>query len=106
MAGSSIDIPDYDGDRIDALCAGYRRGGPLPQPFYTSAEVLHADLDRIWRRHWLYAGNACLIPQPGDWMTWAVGHTSIICARGQDGEVRAFHNTCRHRGARVCRAEH
>ena len=105
MAGSPDALYDYDSGRIDALCGSYRGAGPLPRAFYTSPEVFKADMDRVWRRHWLYAGHACQIPQPGDWMTWAIGFDSVILARGKDGELRAFHNTCRHRGARVCREE-
>ncbi len=104
MAGSSPDL-SYDRDQIAALCAAYRHGGPLARPFYTAPDVFNADLDRIWHRHWLYAGHACAIPNPGDWVTWTIGNDSLICVRGKGGEVRAFHNVCRHRGARVCRAE-
>ncbi len=96
---------DYDSDEIESLCGAYRGAGPLSRPFYVSPEVFKADIDRIWRRHWLYAGHSCLIPQPGDWITWAVGHDSVIVARGKDGDIRAFHNTCRHRGSRICREE-
>jgi Rieske 2Fe-2S family protein len=98
-------IYDYDAERIAALCGAYGGAGPLARPFYTAPDIFNADMERIWRRHWLYAGHACLIPQPGDWMTWAIGHDSVILVRGRDGELRAFHNTCRHRGARVCREE-
>ena len=96
---------DYDSEEIESLCGAYRGAGPLSRPFYVSPEVFKADIDRIWRRHWLYAGHSCLIPQPGDWITWAVGHDSVIVARGKDGDIRAFHNTCRHRGSRICREE-
>jgi Rieske 2Fe-2S family protein len=34
-----------------------------------------------------------------------VGHDSVVIARGKDGDIRAFHNTCRHRGSRICREE-
>jgi len=99
-------VNEYDATRIAKLKAGYVHGGPLQREFYTSAEVFNADLDRIWRRHWLYAGHACQIPKAGDWMTWNVGSDTIVLMRGKDGDVRAFHNTCRHRGARVCNGEH
>jgi phenylpropionate dioxygenase-like ring-hydroxylating dioxygenase large terminal subunit len=105
LVGMTGSVYDYDPERIEALCGAYRGAGPLTRPFYTSPEIHNADMDRIWRRHWLYAGHSCLIPQPGDWMTWAIGFDSVILARGKDGELRAFHNTCRHRGARVCREE-
>jgi phenylpropionate dioxygenase-like ring-hydroxylating dioxygenase large terminal subunit len=105
MAGNISGAYDYDPDAIRQLCASYRRGGPLPRPFYVSPEVFKADMDRIWRRYWLYAGHSCLVPNPGDWMTWAIGYDSVILVRGTDGDIRSFHNTCRHRGARICREE-
>ena len=73
MAGTLDALYDYDSGQIDALCGAYRGAGPLQRPFYTSPDVFKADMERIWRRHWLYAGHACLIPNPGDWMTWAIG---------------------------------
>jgi len=96
----------YDRVAIASLASRYRSGGPLERAFYTAPEVFEADLDRIWRRYWLYAGHSCTIPNAGDWFTYDVGPYSVIVVRGKDGEVRAFHNTCRHRGARVCNAEH
>jgi Rieske 2Fe-2S family protein len=97
---------EYDAARIAQLKGGYLHGGPLQREFYTSRDVFHADLDRIWRRHWLYAGHTCQIPNAGDWMTWNIGSDTIVLTRGADGDVRAFHNSCRHRGARICSGEH
>jgi Rieske 2Fe-2S family protein len=96
---------DYRPERIAALKAAYRHGGPLERAFYVAPEIFNAELDLIWRRYWLYAGHACQIPKPGDWMTFGVGADNIVLVRGQDGDVRAFHNVCRHRGSRVCTAE-
>ena len=58
MAGTLDALYDYDSGQIDALCAAYRGAGPLQRPFYTSPDVFKADMERIWRRHWLYAGHA------------------------------------------------
>jgi Rieske 2Fe-2S family protein len=91
---------------IELLRSSYSRGGPLERAFYVSSDIFNADLDRIWRRHWLYAGHACQIPKSGDWMTWAIGADQVVIVHGADDRVRAFHNTCRHRGARVCGGEH
>jgi Rieske 2Fe-2S family protein len=96
---------DYDAGEIAAAARSYRRGGPLPRPFYAAPQVFAADLDRIFGRYWLYACHACEVKNPGDWKTWAIGPWSIVVARGRDGELRAFHNTCRHRGARICNDE-
>ncbi len=91
--------------RIGALVSAYRSGGPLQRAFYTAPEVFEAEIARIWRRHWLYAGHDCQIPKAGDWVTWALGHDQVVLVRGADLIARAFHNTCRHRGARICNAE-
>ncbi len=56
------------------------------------------------RRHWLYAGHACELANPGDWKTWSLGFDQILLVRGRDRQIRAFHNVCRHRGARICSA--
>ena len=65
MAGTLDALYDYDSGQIDALCGAYRGAGPLQRPFYTSPDVFKADMERIWRRHWLYAGHTCLIANPG-----------------------------------------
>jgi Rieske 2Fe-2S family protein len=95
----------YDNQRLATLIDTYRPGGPLPRPFYVDPDIFQADMDRIWTRYWLYAGHACQVPRPGDWLMWTIGHDSVVIVRGRDGEIRAFHNTCRHRGARFCNAE-
>ena len=96
----------YDPACLRDLQRRYTGGGPLPRAFYVAPEVFNADLDLIWRRHWLYAGHACELPTPGDWKTWQLGHDTVLLVRGADLAVRAFHNVCRHRGARLCGAEH
>lgn len=92
-------------DYVRRIVAEHRPGGPLARPFYTSPEVFQEDMARIWSRYWLYAGHTCQIPRPGDWMTYDVGSESVVVLRDDKGEIRAFHNTCRHRGSRVCPAE-
>ena len=41
----------------------------------------------------------------GDYFTVQIGEYPLIIVRDRDGEIRAFHNTCRHRGSRICSAE-
>jgi Rieske 2Fe-2S family protein len=94
--------PTFD---LAQLIRNHRAGGPLAGTFYTSPDVFAADAERIIRRHWLFAGPACSIPNLGDWFTWAIAGDSVIVLRDQKGEVRAYHNTCRHRGSRICREE-
>jgi Rieske 2Fe-2S family protein len=91
---------------IARLVARHRPGGPLEREFYTAPDVFEADMARVFRRHWLFAGYAFEVARPGDFLTCRVGGESIIVVHGRDGEIRAFHNVCRHRGSRICRTEH
>ena len=97
MTGRTIDP--------DALIRSHRPGGPLQREFYLHPDIFALDIERIFRRRWLFAGPACAIPNPGDWFTWQVAGDSVIVLRDQKGAIRAFHNTCRHRGSRICREE-
>jgi phenylpropionate dioxygenase-like ring-hydroxylating dioxygenase large terminal subunit len=90
---------------LDTLIRNHRAGGPLERAFYVAPEIFAADTDRILRRHWLFAGPGCSIPKPGDWFTWSVAGDSVIVLRDQQGAIRAYYNTCRHRGSRICREE-
>ena len=42
------------------------------------------------------------MPAAGDYLLLEIGEDSLIIVRGDDGEIRALMNICRHRGARVC----
>ena len=54
---------------------------------------------------WLWAGRAQDLPKPGDFFVREVAGANVIVVRGEDGAVRAFHNTCRHRGTLLCAEE-
>ncbi|MGH8595609.1 MAG: aromatic ring-hydroxylating oxygenase subunit alpha, partial [Gammaproteobacteria bacterium] len=70
---------------------------------FVAPEVLAAERERIFDRCWLYLGFDSEIPQPGDFLSRAVGGRQLIFARGKDARTRAFFNTCPHRGAMLCR---
>jgi glycine betaine catabolism A len=95
----------FDDTKLNALIAARVPGRPLPQAFYKDSELFEADMALIWERQWLFAGLSCEIKAAGDWFTLSVGETSIVVLRDRDGEIRAFFNTCRHRGSRICAAE-
>ena len=88
--------------RVAGLIANHQAGGALQGEFYRDEEVYRHDLDRIWRRGWLFAGHSCEIPKPGDYFTIEIDTDSIIVIRGDDAAVRGLHNVCRHRGSLIC----
>ncbi|MBU2889908.1 aromatic ring-hydroxylating oxygenase subunit alpha [Celeribacter halophilus] len=78
-------------------------GYTLDRTFYTDAEIYQDDLEEIFFKEWLFVTPACELPQAGNYVTYNIADYRIVVVRGQDGEVRAFHNTCRHRGSVICR---
>ncbi len=78
----------------------------LPQPFYNSPGIFNLDLGGIFNGHWIFAGMSSEIATPGSYLTLSIGRSSIVVARDHDGEIRAFFNTCRHRGSKICLEEH
>lgn len=59
----------------------------------------------VLKNHWHFLAHRSEVANPGDFVVRYIGQDSIIVCHGKDGEVRAFHNVCRHRGMQVCRAE-
>lgn len=82
--------------RLDEISA------TLPSVFYFDREHHERELRRIWHRQWLLVGRADTVAEVGDYRVVNVGDQSVIVTRGNDGRLRAFHNTCRHRGSILC----
>lgn len=77
-------------------------GRGLAREFYTDPQLFDLDLELIFGREWLFAAHGAELPQAGSYLTLQVGAYPIVLVRAADGVIRAFINTCRHRGARVC----
>jgi Rieske 2Fe-2S family protein len=86
---------------LAAEITGRRPGHPLPSHFYTSTEVFDLDIEAVFGRHWFFAACEAQVPEAGDYVTVDLGPHSIIVLRDDDEEVAAFHNVCRHRGAKI-----
>jgi choline monooxygenase len=73
----------------------------LPYAWYTDPEVLAAERARLFAPAWHYAGHAGLVAEPGSYFTCRAGAVPVVVVRDREGELRAFVNICRHRGAEV-----
>ncbi len=77
----------------------------LPAWSYFNSEMLDMEKDLLFRSHWQLVCHVNDLPETGDFVTLdCVGERALVI-RGTDGEVRGFHNLCRHRGSRVVAAE-
>lgn len=88
---------------LSRLLAARRPGHALERPFYTDPGIFAADLEHIFYREWLFAIPSCELGKAGSYVTHKVGAYRVIIVRGQDGAIRAFHNSCRHRGSIICK---
>ncbi|WP_084499972.1 aromatic ring-hydroxylating oxygenase subunit alpha [Brevibacterium album] len=84
-------------ERVTARRPGYS----LEAPFYTDEAHFRKDMEAIFSRTWLFVASVAEVPEPGDYVTIDVGRDSVIVIRDDDEEIRAYHNVCRHRGARL-----
>ncbi|GGU94053.1 (2Fe-2S)-binding protein [Actinomadura cremea] len=68
-----------------------------------SPEFYELEREAVFRRAWLNVGRVEQLRRKGSFFTKDidVAKTSLIVTRGLDGQVRAFHNVCRHRGNKL-----
>ena len=81
----------------------YLGKAPVRAEVFTSEEQFARERERIFKKVWLNVGRVEQLPNPGDYFVKdiAVCQTSILVVRGKDGQVRAFHNMCSHRGNKI-----
>ncbi len=77
----------------------------LPASWYTDAEVLRAEQERIFRRSWQYAARADQVAEPRSYVAARAGAVPVVVVRDDAGELRGFVNVCRHRGHEVVSGE-
>jgi Rieske 2Fe-2S family protein len=79
-------------------------GGPwptLPGRDHHAPEVFELDRERVFARSWYCAGRSETLAAPGDYETPEIAGEPVIVIRDRNGRLRAFANTCRHRGTRL-----
>jgi len=77
--------------------------GPVPHEPNVSPAYFEKEREKLFKRTWLLLCRDDELPRPGSYVVKqvAVLETSVLLVRGDDGVVRAFHNSCRHRGNKV-----
>ncbi len=68
--------------------------------------LFELEIERIFESHWVFVGLASQVPAAHDYMAVTVGRAPVLITRGGDGQIRAFINSCRHRGARLTAQPH
>jgi choline monooxygenase len=73
----------------------------IPSLWYFDPEIFAAECRAVFGRSWQMVGRVEQLTEPGSYLTADIAGEPIAVVRDQEGEVRAFHNVCRHRAARV-----
>ncbi len=76
---------------------------PVPARFYFDPEWYELERKAIWMRTWLNIGHVCELPENGSFVRreLAFAKASLLITRGKDGQIRALHNACTHRGTQL-----
>ncbi len=72
---------------------------------FFSQESHDLEVERLWKRVWQMACHEDDIPNPGDTHVYDIASLSFLIVRGNDNKVRAFPNSCLHRGRAICDAD-
>jgi len=88
---------------LDGRDPAHLRGDPIDGARYFSKDFARREWGGLWTRIWHVAGRTAEIPEPGDLLVHDFLKESVLCIRQDDGSVRAFYNSCRHRGMRMLR---
>ena len=100
MAGGLFEPGAYAGTRRPV-----REAETLPPAAYTSAEFYQREVERIFSREWNFMGRADHLREPGDYAAFEFVGVPLIIVRDRQGGLRAFSNSCRHRGTQLVEGE-
>lgn len=75
-------------------------GGIAPSRYF-SADFHRLEVEHVWKRVWQVACREEQIAEAGDTYVYDVADTSLVIVRTEDGTIKAFHNSCLHRGTQL-----
>jgi nitrite reductase/ring-hydroxylating ferredoxin subunit len=73
----------------------------LPPEWYTRPEAFARERGAVFASAWQLLGRRDQVGKAGDYLAATLGGWSVFAMLGEDGELGAFHNLCRHQGLPV-----
>ena len=73
----------------------------IPSPWYFDDGIAELENSSVFGRSWQAIGRAAQVEKPGQFLTADVAGEPIVVVRGEDAQLRAFYNVCRHHAAAV-----
>jgi phenylpropionate dioxygenase-like ring-hydroxylating dioxygenase large terminal subunit len=100
-----VNVPQSDFVPVSQAQVDFLGTAPVPASPYYDPDWYELERKAVFLRSWINVGHVCELPGAGDFIhrTLEFANASLLIVRGRDGEVRAFHNACTHRGTRLVR---
>jgi len=89
-----VEVPASLRDSTDT----YLGSDDLPVDRWTSREFFNLEVEKMWTKTWQMACRESQVAKPGDYYVYDIVNFSILITRTESGELKAFHNSCLHRG--------
>ena len=86
---------------IDEKTCQFGEEGSVAVSDYTEPSVVEKELDSIFKNFPILVAHASDLVEPGSYISIDIGHVPVLVNRDRDGQLNAFINSCRHRGARL-----
>jgi choline monooxygenase len=95
----------FDPRMYDGIRRPLAQAETLPPQCYVSEEFFRREVENIFLKVWNLVGREDYVKEPGDFITIELVGVPVIIVRGRDGVIRAFINSCRHRGSKLLDGE-
>ncbi|MEL0082623.1 MAG: SRPBCC family protein [Gammaproteobacteria bacterium] len=98
---------NWQPETLDKLLVDNVSGGQfeVSRDIYRDPELFELELKHVFESSWVFLAHETQIPEPHDYLNIHIGRQPVIVMRDQAGDLRAFLNTCPHKGALVCQNE-
>ena len=77
----------------------------LPSEYYFDESFYIKELKKIWSKNWIYVCHVSRLKKKLAYLTVSIGKQNIIIVQNSEGKLKAYFNTCRHRGSILCEKE-
>jgi choline monooxygenase len=101
----SAEAEIFDPRHYEAVRRPLLNAETMPPWVYTSEAFYRREVERIWHKVWNFIGAADRLRRPGDYFTLTFAGVPLIVLRDDEGAIRAFANSCRHRGSALLDGE-
>ena len=92
---------EVSSERVTSIVDDAELGAPLSPWTYTNPELFQLEYEMFFLRRWQWVGHTSDVQSAGDYVAADLGHDSVFVIRDKQDALRAFVNTCRHRGSRI-----